>query len=228
MPILRREDKQVCFKIIYCGCSGSGRSASMSLLGEGKSAVRTSTRAFGVDLPQSVEFDMGPAPLLTDHHLRARVSTLPRAALYQASLQMLLKNADGIVFVVDSQTARMHENLRAWQQMEAAIKANGQTTASMAILLQYNKRDLPDIAEVDYLDYLFNSGTTRRPTMETIASSGHHVTAAFELLFETVVSEFDQRSDDSAWEDITTLPQPTLAGLPPVMAHSLAEPVASL
>ena len=103
---------------------------------------------------------------------RFQLYTVPGQAIYNTTRQLVLKGVDGIVFVVDSHWDKMADNVESFANLQENLIDNHLSLAQIPYVLQYNKRDLPNAAPVNYLDnaemiavYLnaaFESGDTSR------------------------------------------------------------------
>ena len=107
--------------------------------------------------------------------------------------ELKLRQADGVVFVADSQLDRQRDNIHAWQNFEANLRLNGQNIAHIPIVLQYNKRDAPNAAPVEYMEYLLNNGPQRYLSYEASASRGHSVLTTLNAESHQVLARFASR-----------------------------------
>src|SRR4029077_18567974 len=96
--------------------------------------------------------------------------TVPGQVIYNATRQIVLRGVDGIVFVADSQYDKMEENIETFRHLEENLRASNLKLDDIPYVLQYNKRDLPDAAPVDYLDFLLNTREVQVPTFEGSAA----------------------------------------------------------
>ena len=119
--------------------------------------------------------------------------TVPGQVTYNATMQMVLKQADGIVFVADSQMDRQRDNLQSWQNLEANLRLNGSSIDQLPVVLQYNKRDLPNAAPVEYLEFLLNNRTKRYVSFEADARQGRNVLATLNTVSQMVLNQFHDR-----------------------------------
>ncbi len=196
MATLRTKDKLVCFKIVYCGAPASGKSSSLGQLhgrlqGDTRCELIRSTEA--ADSTLHLEFEAPGVEVAPGHATLFQIYTAPGEVSYAATSSLLLRNVDGIVFVVDAQVDRQAENILAWQRMEAALRTQEVLIDELPVALQFNKRDLPNSAPADYLEYLYNSAATRRVSFETDATQGLSVFAAFTALSEQVLARFHRQ-----------------------------------
>ena len=95
--------------------------------------------------------------------------TVPGQVIYNATRQIVLRGVDGIVFVADSQYDKMEENIETFKHLEDNLKTLNLNLDDIPYVMQYNKRDLPDVAPVEYLDFLLNNREVQVPSFEASA-----------------------------------------------------------
>ena len=170
MPVLNLEQKTVSFKIVYCGTPLSGKTANLQQIHakldpEGRSDLVSLSTAR--DRTLFFDFLSVESAALPGHKTAFHLYTVPGQVTYNATLQLVLRQADGIVFVADSQMDRQRDNIQAFQALDANLRLNGSSLDRLPLVLQYNKRDLPNAAPVEYLEFLLNNrpspGSASRP-----------------------------------------------------------------
>src|SRR5690606_21059633 len=95
--------------------------------------------------------------------------TVPGQVIYNTTRQLVLRGVDGLVFVADSQYSEMAENVESFANLEENLKALKMNLADIPYVLQYNKRDLPDVAPMDYMEFLLNNREVQVPSFEASA-----------------------------------------------------------
>ncbi|MFM2168795.1 MAG: hypothetical protein RIS79_3166 [Verrucomicrobiota bacterium] len=193
MPSINHEECTVSFKIVYCGTPLGGKTSNIQQI-HAKLDPRGRSDLISLSTAQdrtlffdflSIEADAIPGYKTTFH-----LYTVPGQVTYNATLQLVLRQADGVVFVVDSQMDRQRDNLQAYQSLEANLRLNDSSIDRLPIVLQYNKRDLPNAAPVDYLEYLFNSRPVPFLSFESDARSGRNVLATLNAVSQAVLHQF--------------------------------------
>jgi mutual gliding-motility protein MglA len=190
MAVVNHDTKEVAFKIVYCGTPMGGKTTNLQYI---HSRIDGPQRGELVSLATSSDrtlfFDFLPihTVVINGYRTRFMLYTVPGQVHYNATRQMVLKGVDGIIFVADSQITRMEENAAAWRTLERNLAENGTPLTQLPVILQYNKRDLPDITPVPYLDCVFNTGPRPFPRFEASATTGQNIfttlnTAAQEIL----------------------------------------------
>ena len=119
--------------------------------------------------------------------LRLRLFTTPSALYVEGVGERALEGADGVVFVADSQRVRHYANVAAMEALTAAVTRQGRTLAAMPLVLQYNKRDLPDILPVTELDAALNPDG--RPYFGAVAPTGQGVFDTLKTVVTPIVGD---------------------------------------
>jgi signal recognition particle receptor subunit beta len=104
---------------------------------------------------------------------------VPGQVIYNTTRQLVLRGVDGIVFVADSQYEKMPENIESFQNLMDNLAAQKLNLAEIPYVLQYNKRDLPNAAPTEYMDYLLNNRDVQVPSFSATA---HKCEGVFESL----------------------------------------------
>ena len=107
---------------------------------------------------------------LRGHKLRLHLHTGPGAVVDDVALMRVVRGIDGVVFVADSQEARMEANLYWLEQLAASLASAGLAIDRVPLVFQYNKRDVPGALPVAELDAALNPG--KRPAFEAVATTG--------------------------------------------------------
>src|SRR5205085_1713009 len=123
--------------------------------------------------------------------------TVPGQVIYNATRQLVLRSVDGIVFVADSQWEKMEENVESFKNLEDNMAKQNMSLDDIPYVLQYNKRDLPNIAPVNYLEYVLNNRKKRVQSFEVVSSTGQNVFATLNAVSQTLLHKFSKQSDSS-------------------------------
>src|SRR5499433_4553487 len=123
---------------------------------------------------RTIYFDFLPVSALTVRGFQTRFQlyTVPGQVQYNATRRLVLRGCDGLVFVADSQWERLRENVESFRNLEENLKEYGYNLDEIPYVIQYNKRDLPNVAPVEYLEYLMNRRSRRVPYFESVAVEG--------------------------------------------------------
>jgi signal recognition particle receptor subunit beta len=189
MAIVNEASLEAALKIVYCGAPLAGKSTNLhSVHSQLPEAERGDLVAVSNSTDQIHFFDFHPSDGIDLHGYRLsfQLYTVPGRVTYNATRQLVLREVDGIVFVVDSQPERFNENIAALDQMAASLSHNGIDPRKIPIVAQYNKQDLPSPLTPHRLEEAFQTilGTQPLVTLEANAAQGFNV---FETLNASAV-----------------------------------------
>ncbi|TDU81473.1 hypothetical protein EI77_00782 [Prosthecobacter fusiformis] len=196
MPVINSEQKTVSFKIVYCGTPLSGKTANLQQIHakldpEGRSDLVSLSTA--QDRTLFFDFLSLESAAIPGFRTAFHLYTVPGQVTYNATLQLVLRQADGVVFVADSQMDRQRENVQAFQALEANLRLNGSSLERLPLVLQYNKRDLPNSAPVEYLEFLLNNRPVPWLSFEADARGGRNVLATLNAISQAVLMRFQEQ-----------------------------------
>jgi signal recognition particle receptor subunit beta len=193
MPSINHQERTISFKIVYCGTPLCGKTTNIQQIHakldpRGRSDLVSLSTA--QDRTLFFDFLSVEADAIPGYKTSFNLYTVPGQVTYNATLQLVLRQADGVVFVVDSQMDRQRDNLQAFQSLEANLRLNSSSIEKLPVVLQYNKRDLPNAAPIEYLEYLFNSRAVPLIGFETDARNGRNVLATLNAISQAVLHQF--------------------------------------
>ncbi len=180
--------REINLKIVYYGPSLSGKTTSLEYIhsrtnperrGELISLKTREDRTLYFDYMQ---FEMGAISGLKP---RFNIYTVPGQVYYRGTRKLVLKGVDGLVFVADSQIKRLHENVEAIKDLYDDLVELGFVPGELPIVLQCNKRDLPEIMPVQSIKEQL--GLNGIPTFESIALEGIGVLDGLKSIVNSVV-----------------------------------------
>ncbi|HEY2743876.1 MAG TPA: GTPase domain-containing protein [Polyangia bacterium] len=186
--------KEISLKIVYYGPGLGGKTSSLQYIHR---AIKPDARGQLVSLSTGVDrtlyFDFLPVklPKLRGYTVRVQLYTVPGQVHYNSTRKLVLTGADGIVFVADSQAARREANVESFGNLGDNLREQGLALERMPHLLQYNKRDMPDLLTVAELDAALNPH--RAPTFETSATKGVGVFETLKSITTLVLSDLRRR-----------------------------------
>ena len=193
MPSVQPEQKTVSFKIVYCGTPLSGKTTNLRCIHSRLDpAGRGDLVALSTHRDRTLFFDFLALETasIPGYKINFHLYTVPGQIVYNATMQLVLHQADGVVFVADSQIDRQRDNLQAMQNLEANLRLNGRSIDTIPLILQYNKRDLSNLAPVEYMEFLLNNRTQRCPSFAADALTGRNVLATLNAVSTAVLQKF--------------------------------------
>ena len=170
------QQRELNLKIVYYGPALSGKTTNLEQIharvdpnrrGELVSLKTSEDRTLYFDF---LQLELGKISGLTP---KIHLYTVPGQAYYEASRKVVLRGADGVVFVVDSAANRLTANLELWDNMKTHLAALNIPLADLPIVIQFNKRDLPNALPTQTLQKLLR--VNGYPTYESVAMKGQGV-----------------------------------------------------
>jgi mutual gliding-motility protein MglA len=173
MSMINYASREINCKIVYYGPGLGGKTTNLEYV---YNKVSPETRGKLISLATETErtlfFDFLPVDLGTIRGFKTRfhLYTVPGQVYYNASRRLILKGVDGVVYVADSQAERMDANIASLQNLYENLSDYGIDASQIPLVIQYNKRDLPNIVSVEELRAQLNP--TQLPEFEAVAPEG--------------------------------------------------------
>jgi signal recognition particle receptor subunit beta len=102
----------------------------------------------------------------------------------------VLRGVDGIVFVADSQYDKMEENVKSFANLEENLRSLNLNLVDIPYVLQYNKRDLPNVAPTEYMDFLLNNREVEVPSFTACANKCEGVFETLNMITRILLHKF--------------------------------------
>jgi signal recognition particle receptor subunit beta len=182
MAFINYTNKKVAIKIVYYGPGLSGKTTNLKyIFTKIDPQARGDFICLETDAERTYFFDLLPikAGLIGDFQAHFSLMTVPGQVFYEASRRSVLKGADGVVFVADSQVPLLDSNLESFDGMRKNLLAFDLDLNTIPLVFQYNKRDLDNLIPLETFNNLLNPN--ERPFVEASAING---TGVFETLRE--------------------------------------------
>ncbi len=193
MPIINYRAREINCKIVYCGPSLGGKTTNIkALYASLPSQHKSDLQIIDTHDDRTLFFDYFSLNLAQIKGMQARflIYAVPGQDYYKATRKMVLQGVDGIVFVADSDTKRLQDNIDSLNDLKALMAEHGYDYQNIPLAIQLNKRDLPDILPVDHLGRALNDKDSR--IFEAIATEGPGVVETFKYICSAVVSKLNQ------------------------------------
>jgi signal recognition particle receptor subunit beta len=145
--------------------------------------------SIATETERTLFFDFLPLDLGTVHGFRTRfhLYTVPGQILYERTRLAVLNGADGIVFVVDSQADKFEENVQSIAELEMHMRHIGKNLMTFPLVMQWNKRDMPNALPVPVLERYLNR--RRAASFEAVAADGRGVFATLRSISKNVMTQ---------------------------------------
>jgi len=217
MVQFRPTAREIVAKIVYYGPPLGGKTTNLRMLWEGyPEEVRGELVVLPTGTDRTIYFDYLPLTFrkLRGMDLKIQLYTVPGQVRFDSTRQVVLRGVDGIVFVADSQRQVLAANRESWANLKKNLALQGLFLDRLPHVLQYNKRDLPDILSVEELDAELNEFNA--PFFEAVAVQGIGVEETLQSIVRLVVRSLRERFN------LGPEPQPTAA---PQTAELVTRPV---
>lgn len=190
MSFINYSNREIHCKIVYYGPGLGGKTTNVEHIYKSTpEKIRGKMIKLATQTERTLYFDFLPLPLGEIRGFKARfyLYTVPGQVFYYASRKLILKDVDGIVFVADSQAERMEANEASLDNLKSDLEEYGYDPDKLPIVMQWNKRDLPDAAPVEDLSRILNAWG--RPEFEAVANRGEGVLETLRAVGRLVIRE---------------------------------------
>ena len=173
MSFINYAAREINCKLVYYGPGLCGKTTNLQqIYARVDPAAKGKLISLATESERTLFFDFLPLDLGTIRGFKTRfhLYTVPGQVFYDASRKLILKGADGVVFVADSQVERMEANIESLENLEENLVEQGHTLTTLPHIIQYNKRDLPNVVPVADLQSTLNEHNT--PWFEASAAKG--------------------------------------------------------
>lgn len=150
---------QMAAKVVYYGPGLCGKTTNLThIYTKTSDTSRGEMVSLETETDRTLFFDLLPIDVgqISGFSTRIQLYTVPGQVFYNTTRKLVLKGVDGVVFVADSQRAMRQANIESFQNLEENLQEMGLSVYSIPLVLQYNKRDLPDILTVEELEEALN------------------------------------------------------------------------
>jgi signal recognition particle receptor subunit beta len=191
---INQRDRTIRIKIVYYGPALGGKTTNLRVLYERALSARRG-EFVSVNSMQDRTILCDLLPLHTGgfrgYDLRIQLLAVPGQAMYAATRRVVLKGADGVVFVANSASDRWHENSQSQREMQANLIAHQLDPTTIPLVVQYNKRDLPQVAEIPALERELNPRGA--PGLPSVAKRGEGVLETLSTILSLTVTDLSRR-----------------------------------
>ena len=161
MSLVNYATREITCKIVYYGPGRSGKTTNLHYIyGQVPGDRKGQMVSLATQTDRTLFFDFLPIDLgtISGFSTRFQLYTVPGQVYYATTRKLVLQGADGVVFVADSQTRQLDENIESFQDLHANLADQGVDTRTMPLVIQYNKQDLPPdmVMSVQELDDQLN------------------------------------------------------------------------
>lgn len=194
MAIINQAGREIQIKIVYYGPGKGGKTTNLEQLHARIENVQEKGNlvSLATDADRTLFFDFLPMETTTIRGFRTKfqIYTVPGQVVYNNTRRLVLRGVDGVIFVADSQSDKMAENLESLNNLEENLRHVNLNLTDIPCVLQYNKRDLRDAAPLPYMDYVLNHRKMETPAIPAIATQCEGVLDTFNLITRLLLDKF--------------------------------------
>ena len=189
--------KEITLKVVYYGPALSGKTSNLRKLHEMKDPARRSHMlTLDTKDDRTLYFDFLPVEFNTAgvFSIKMKLFTVPGQVMHKSTRKVVLAGADAIAFIADSQRSAASANAYSWRDMEANLKAHGLDFEKLPKVVQFNKRDMPDVKAHSEIKEQWG----KTPTFPAVATRGEGILETFRELMRVLYRGLEDRHDFSA------------------------------
>jgi len=190
MSFINYSSREINCKIVYYGPGLCGKTTNLQYI-YNKTSPETKGKliSLSTETDRTLFFDFLPLALgeIRGFKTRFHLYTVPGQVFYDASRKLILKGVDGVVFVADSQLERMDANLESLENLGVNLAEQGYDSNKVPTVIQYNKRDLPNVLSLEDLRKEINLRGI--PEYQAIAPTGVGVFDTLKAIAKLVLTE---------------------------------------
>jgi signal recognition particle receptor subunit beta len=190
MSFINYSSREINCKIVYYGPGLCGKTTNLQYVyAKTNPDAKGKMISLATETERTLFFDFLPLSLgeIRGFKTRFHLYTVPGQVFYDASRKLILKGVDGVVFVADSQIERMEANIESVENLRVNLSEQGYDLDKVPYVVQYNKRDLPNVATVDELHRLLNPRNV--PEYQAVAPTGVGVFETLKAVAKLVLTE---------------------------------------
>ena len=191
--------REVNCKIVFYGPGMSGKTTNLEIVHKkAPEANKGELTSIATEGDRTLFFDFMPLDLGTIAGMRTRFQlyTVPGQVYYNSTRKLVLQGVDGLVFVADSSASKLEENLESLENLKNNLAEYGKDIREIALVIQYNKRDLPDAMSVEELNEKLNPWNC--PYFEAVAITGEGVFPTLKCLSGLVLETLNRDERETA------------------------------
>jgi len=190
MVLFNYTSKELTAKIVYYGPGLCGKTTNLQFVYDSlpTHVKKGKMLSLATKTDRTLFFDFLPIELGRIRGMKTRVQlyTVPGQVFYNSTRKLVLKGADGVVFVADSQQKMMESNVESYKNLDDNLREIGLRLEEMPLVMQFNKRDLPHLASVEEMNTLINRHNA--PFYEAVATTGIGVEDTLKAITKLVLN----------------------------------------
>lgn len=186
--------REISCKLVYYGPGMSGKTTNLEVVHEKvPEHNKGEMTSIATEGDRTLFFDFLPLDLgqVRGMNTKFQLYTVPGQVYYASTRKLVLQGADGVIFVADSQTDKLQENIESLKDLQQNLEEYGLKIDEIPLVIQWNKRDLPNVMEVEELEEKIN--WMDAPTTNAIAATGEGVLSTLKLAASMILDRLNAK-----------------------------------
>jgi signal recognition particle receptor subunit beta len=195
MVLFNYSTRELTAKIVYYGPGLCGKTTNLQYVYNSlpDQVKKGKMLSLATKTDRTLFFDFLPIELGTIRGMRTRIQlyTVPGQVFYNSTRKLVLKGADGVVFVADSQSKMLEANTESYRNLDENLKEMGIRIEEIPLVMQFNKRDLPNLASIEEMNTRINRHNA--PFYEAVAMTGIGVEDTLKAITKLVLNNLSAK-----------------------------------
>ncbi len=192
---LSQAQRELTVKVVYYGPGLSGKTTNLQMIHK-KLQPEVRGRLLTVETrdDRTLFFDLLPVFFSTagGYRVKVKLFTVPGQIIHNATRRVVLQGADAVAFIADSQRAATEDNNTYWKDLHEDMLENGLDPLEIPVVIQFNKRDLPDTKSEAEIEETRRRG--KEPVISAVAIRGEGVLETLLAVLQLAYRQLDARS----------------------------------
>lgn len=193
MSLINMAKREINCKIVYYGIGLCGKTTNLHYIHQAVNPHDVGEMvSIDTETERTLYFDLLPLELgrVNGFNIRFQLYTVPGQILYQQTRISVLKGADCVIFVADSQASKLQENIECWNELQDQLRRMNKDSSSFPLVMQWNKRDLQDTLPASVLEKYLNP--YRVPSFEAVAVTGKGVIESLKVGINSTLRKLER------------------------------------
>jgi signal recognition particle receptor subunit beta len=193
MSLINMAKREINCKIVYYGIGLCGKTTNLHYIHQAVNPHDVGEMvSIDTETERTLYFDLLPLELgrVNGFNIRFQLYTVPGQILYQQTRISVLKGADCVIFVADSQASKLQENIECWNELQEQLRRMNKDTTNFPLVMQWNKRDLQDTLPASVLEKYLNP--YRVPSFEAVAVKGTGVIESLKVGINSTLRKLER------------------------------------
>jgi signal recognition particle receptor subunit beta len=194
MVQINLEQREITLKVVYYGPALSGKTTNLQVIHQVLDPdSRGRLMVLDTSDDRTLFFDLMPVFFKTrsGFTVKVKIFTVPGQVMHNSTRRVVLQGADGVAFIADSQKSLSKANNESWRDMANNLKMNGLDISEIPMVIQFNKRDLPEVRSDEEIAEVGRKG--KEPVFKAIAIKGDGVMETLEGILRLTWRSLNQK-----------------------------------